>query len=319
VRAIIQRRYGPPEILTLEEIDRPVPGEGQVLVRVRAAAIFAGDIHMLRGRPILVRVAFGLRRPKNMIPGLDVAGIVEEIGPSVTRFRPGDEVMGWTTGALAEFACAAEDHFEPKPGRLTFEQAAAVPEAGMTALQGLRDQGRVAPGQAVLVIGASGGVGTFAVQVAKALGATVTAVCSTRNVEQARSIGADEVIDYTKTDPIAGGQRYDVIFQVAGTASPLRLRRLLGPRGTLVLGSGDGRLNGIDRIVLGKLAYRFVSQRLGVYVTNENHDDLAVLRELLEAGSVTPVIDRVYPLDAAAEAFRHLETGHARGKVVVTT
>ena len=317
MKAIMQRRYGPPDVLGMEEAERPVPGAGEVLVRVMAASIFAGDLHVVRGRPLVMRFVTGLRRPKNPIPGLDAAGVVEAVGPGVTRLQAGDEVFGWASGALAGYACAAADRFEPKPSRLTFEQAAAVPEAGVTALQGLRDHGRVGPGSSVLVIGASGGVGTFAIQVAKALGATVTAVCSTRNVDQARALGADAVIDYTREDPLATDLRFDVIFQVAGTLKPWRLRRLLTPDGTLVLSSGDGRMNGIDRIVLGKVTYAFGRRRLGVFVTNENAADLATLRDLIDAGRVTPVIERTYPLAAAADAFRHLETGHATGKVVL--
>jgi NADPH:quinone reductase-like Zn-dependent oxidoreductase len=318
MKAIVQHRYGPPDVLALEDIASPAPGPGEVLVRVRAASIFAGDLHVVRGRPLVMRLATGLRRPKHPVPGVDLAGVVDAVGQNVTRLRVGDEVFGWAAGALAELVVVGEDHLEPKPAALSFEQAAAVPEAGMTALQGLRDGGRVQPGQSVLVIGASGGVGTFAVQVAKALGATVTAVCSTRNVEQARAIGADRVIDYTTCDPFAGDARYDVIFQVAGTVSPGRLRRLVTRDGTLVLSSGDGRLNGIDRILAGTLRFLAASQRLGVFVTKENHADLVTLRDLLEAGSVVPVIDRVYALEHAPAALRYLETGHARGKVVIT-
>ena len=318
MQAIVQHRYGAPDVLALGEVERPVPGHGEVLVRVRAAAIFAGDLHVVRGRPLVLRMSTGLRRPKNPIPGIDVAGTVEAVGAGVTRLHAGDEVFGWSAGTLAEYVCDAEDHFALAPAALTPEQAAAAPEAGMTALQGLRDKGGVGPGRSVMVIGASGGVGTFAIQVAKALGATVTAVCSTANVEQARALGADEVIDYTRTDPFAPGRRYDVIFQVAGTASPRRLRKLLTPDGTLVLNSGDGRLNGIDRILLGTLTFAVARQRLGIFVTKENGADLTALRDLMDAGSVVPAVDRTYPLARAADAFRYLEAGHARGKVVLT-
>ncbi len=318
MKAIVQRRYGPPGALALEDVQTPVPGPGEVLVRVRAASIFAGDLHVLRGRPRVMRMSTGLRRPKKAIPGMDLAGVVESVGPGVDRLRPGDEVFGWAPGTLAEYACGPADRFERKPDRLSFEQAAAAPEAGVTAIQGLRDHGRVAAGQSVMVIGASGGVGTFAIQVAKALGASVTAVCSTGNVEQARAIGADEVIDYTTNDPTATGRRYDVIFQVAGTAKPWRLRRLLNRDGALVLCSGDGRMSGIDRIALGTLTYAFASQRLGVFVTNEDRPGLVALRELIDAGAVTPVVERTFPLEAAADAFRQLEAGHARGKLVIT-
>ena len=317
MKAIIQQRYGGPDVLGLEEVDRPVPEAGEVLVRVRAASIFAGDVHVLHGRPRLMRLSTGLRRPKSPVPGMDLAGVVASVGPGVTRLQVGDEVFGWAAGSLAEYVRAPEDHLERKPARLTFLQAAALSEGGQTALQGLRDHGGVRAGSKVLVIGASGGVGTFAIQVAKALGATVTAVCSTANVAQARALGADAVVDYTQVDPLATDRTYDVIFQVAGTAKPWRLRRLLAPGGTLVLNSGDGRLNGIDRILLGKLAFIGSGRRLGVFVTNENAADLAVLRDLVDAGSVTPSIERTFLLDPAADAFRHLETGHARGKVVL--
>ena len=231
MQAIVQHRYGAPDVLTLEEIEAPRPIDDQVLVRVHAAALFAGDSFIMRGRPLMIRLTTGLRRPRHQIPGTDVAGVVEAVGPAAVRLRPGDAVFGWSSGTFADFVCDTEDHFELRPTGLTFEQAAAVPEAALTALQGLRDAGRVQPGQSVLVIGASGGVGTFAVQIAKALGATVTGVCSTRNLELVRSIGADAVIDYTVGDFTTGAERYDVILQVAGTVSPMRLRRLLTPAG----------------------------------------------------------------------------------------
>jgi NADPH:quinone reductase-like Zn-dependent oxidoreductase len=318
MQAIVQARYGSPDVLALRDIPRPAPGEGDVLVRVRAASIFFGDWRLIRGTPFVVRFATGLRRPRNAVPGLDVAGVVEAVGANVTRLRPGDEVFGWCAGAFAEFACAPEDHFEAMPSTLSFEEAAAVPEAALTALQGLRDQGRVGPGQRVLVIGASGGVGTFAVQIAKALGAEVTGVCSTRNLELVRSIGADHVIDYTIDDLTRRTERYDVIFQAAGTASPRRLRRLLTSSGTLVLSSGQGRFAGIDRIIAAMLLRPFVRQRMAVYVTNENHADLVTLKDLIEAGRIRPVIDRRFPLPETPDAVRYLEAGHTRGKVVIT-
>lgn len=317
MQAIVQHRYGGPSVLAMEEIDRPTPGAGEVLVRVRAASVFFGDWRIVRGSPFVIRFSTGLLRPKQPVPGIDVAGVVEAVGPDVTTLRPGDEVFGWTSGALAEYACGPADQFVTKPANLTFDEAASVPEAGLTALQGLRDQGRVAPGQRVLVIGASGGCGTFAVQLAKAFGAEVTAVCSTRNIDLVRSIGADHVVDYTRERVVDLRERFDVIYQAAGTDSPRRLRRLLTPAGTLVLSNGSGRFAGIDRIIQAILMSPFVRQRLAVYVTRENRADLLVLRELLEAGTIRPVIDRTYPLRQAPDAFRYLEAGHTSGKVVI--
>jgi NADPH:quinone reductase-like Zn-dependent oxidoreductase len=302
----------------LRSVAKPVPGPDQVLVRVRAASIFAGDAFMLRGRPVFVRLATGIRRPRNPIPGVDVAGVVEAVGSAVTTLRPGDEVFGWSSGTLAEYVCDRAERFVSRPANLGLEEAAAVPETAMTALQGIRDHGRLAPGQRVMVIGASGGVGSFAVQVANALGGQVTAVVSTRNVELARSIGAADVIDYTREDPLATPTRFDLIHQVAGTTSPLALRRLLTPKGTLILSSGEGRVNGLDRIVKALVTSPFVSQRLATYVTRENRADLETIRELIEAGKVRPLIDRTFPLADAAAAFRYLETGHTQGKIVIT-
>jgi NADPH:quinone reductase-like Zn-dependent oxidoreductase len=317
VQAIVQRRYGAPEILALQEIERPEPEPGQVRVRVHAASVFFGDWRILRGSPFVIRFATGLRRPKQPVPGIDVAGVVDAVGADVTTLRSGDEVFGWTSGALAEYTCAPAEQFVTKPTNLTFQEAASVPETAMTALQGLRDEGHVKAGDKVLVIGASGGCGTFAVQLAKAYGAEVTGVCSTRNLDLVRSIGADHVIDYTREDLLAVQERYDVIYQAAGTDSPRRLRRILTPNGTLVLSNGSGRLAGIDRIVQALVLSPFVSQRMAVYVTKENRDDLLALRDLLEDGTIRPVIDRTYPLSQAPEAFRYLEAGHARGKVVI--
>jgi NADPH:quinone reductase-like Zn-dependent oxidoreductase len=319
MKAIVRERYGQADILELREIARPRPGAGQVLVSTRAASLFAGDIFVIRGRPLFVRLATGLLRPKNKVPGIDVAGIVEEVGDGVADLRPGDEVFGWSAGTLAESVCDSADHFVTRPSNLSLEQAAVVPEAAMTALQGLRDAGRVQPGQKVLVIGASGGVGSFAVQIAKALGAEVTGVCSDRNVELVRSIGADHVIDYTQGDITSTDGRYDVILQVAGKTAPGRLRRLLSREGTLVLSSGEGRLNGIDRIVKALATSPFVSQRLVTFVTRENRADLLALKELIEAAKVVPVIDRSYRLADAPDAVRYVAAGHTRGKVVITT
>jgi NADPH:quinone reductase-like Zn-dependent oxidoreductase len=319
MKAILQRRYGSPDLLTLEELPLPEPGPSEVRVRVRAASVFAGDLYAVRGTPFFVRFYTGLRRPRNPIPGIDLAGVVEGTGSGVTELRTGDEVFGFASGSLAELVCVPADHLARLPRNLTFEQAAAVPEAGMTALQGLRDHGRVRAGQRVLVIGASGGVGTFAVQIAKALGAEVTGVCGPANAELVRSIGAAHVVDYTRTDVTTAGSRYDVIFQAAGTASPRRLRRVLVPGGTLVLSSGQGRVAGVDRILTAVALNPFVRERLVVFVTKENGTDLGILADMVAAGQVTPVIDRTYPLAKAAEALTYLEAGHARGKVVIAT
>ncbi|CAN5655318.1 NAD(P)-dependent alcohol dehydrogenase [soil metagenome] len=318
MRAVIHERYGPPESLRLGELPAPVPGDGEVLVRVRAAAIFFGDWRIIRGQPFVVRFAFGLRRPRQPVPGIDAAGVVEAVGAGVTDLLPGDEVFGWAPGTLAEFACAPATQFVTKPSAWSFEEAAAIPEAGMTALQGLRDAGGVGPGQRVLIIGASGGVGTFAVQIAAALGAHVSAVCGTRNVDLVRSLGAADVIDYTREDLLARSDRFDVIFQGAGTASPRRLRRLLEPGGTLVLSNGQGRLAGIARILVATVLDRFVRERLVVYLTRERREDLLAMRDLVESGAVRPVIDRRFPLADVVEAFRYLEAGHTQGKVVLT-
>jgi NADPH:quinone reductase-like Zn-dependent oxidoreductase len=322
VQAITYHRYGPPDVLALEAVDDPAVGDDQALVRVHAAAANPRDWHLMRGLPYVVRPQFGLRRPRRTRLGGDVAGRVEAVGRDVTRLRPGDEVFAdIETGGFAELVAIPEDLAERKPANLSFEQAAAVPLAALTALQGLRDHARVQPGQKVLIVGASGGVGTFAVQLAKWLGAEVTGVCSTRNLDLVRSLGADAVVDYTREDFAANGRRYDVIFQLAGTRSPSDCRRALTPRGTLTLSSGDsdGRWIGpIDRMVKAILLSPFVGQRLGAFLARPSRHDLALVRELIEAGTVTPVIDRTYPLRETAEAIRHLETGHARGKIVIT-
>ena len=319
MRAIVQDHYGAPDVLRLEQVPVPEPGPGEVLVRVEAAAIFFGDWRTMRGSPAIIRSATGWRRPKHPVPGIELAGVVEAIGPAVTGLTPGDAVFGWGKGAIAELARIPADQLVAKPESLTFAEAAAIPEAGMTALQGLRDAARVEPGQRVLVIGASGGVGTFAVQIAKALGAHVTAVCSTRNVELVRAIGADAVVDYTRDGLESWPGPYDVIFQGAGTVSPNRLRRLLTPSGTLVLSNGQGRFAGIDRILAATVLDPFVRQRLVVFMTRENRADLLAVRDLVESGAVRPVVDRCYPLEATPDAFRYLEAGHTQGTVVITT
>jgi len=321
LRAIVYDRYGSADVLELKNIDKPVVQDDEVLVRVRAASVNPLDWHFMRGQPYIMRPQSGLRSPRRRVLGNDMAGEVEAVGKNVTRFRPGDEVMGDVSGSFAEYAHASEAILGLKPATLTFEQAAAVPVAGITALQGLRDQGRIQSGQKVLIIGASGGVGTFAVQIAKSFGAVVTGVCSTRNVDMVRSIGADDVIDYTQEDFTQSGQKYDLIFQLAGTRSPSDCRRALTLKGTLVLSSGEsaGRWIGpVDRIIKAVALSPFVSQKLGTFLAKRSKEDLQVLKELIEAGKVTPVIDRTYPLSAVPEAIGYLEDGHARGKVVIT-
>lgn len=319
MKAIVQEKYGSPDVLELKEIDKPVVKDDEVLVRVHAAAVNPADWHTMRGTPYIARMVFGLLRPKGKVRGTDVAGHVEAVGKNVTQLQAGDEVFGWCQGTLAEYVCAGEDSFVPKPADLTFEQAAAVPLAALTALQALRDKGNLQAGQKVVINGASGGVGTFAVQIAKSFGADVTGVCSTRNVDMVRSIGADRVVDYTREDFTTSGQRYDVIFD-NGDRSLSDLRRALTAEGALLaIGGSAGRwINGLGRAIKARVLSRFVSQRLPSFLTQWNQEDLQVLKELIEAGKVTPIIDRTYPLSEASEAMRHLEEGHARGKVVVT-
>ncbi len=322
MKAIVQDMYGSPDVLELREIDKPVVGGDEVLVRVHAAGVDQGVWHLTAGLPYLVRVAgVGLRAPKNPVRGVDVAGRVEAVGENVTRFGPGDEVFGTCRGSFAEYACAGADRLVPKPANLTFEQAAAVPVSGCTALQAVRDRGKVRAGQRVLIIGAGGGVGTFAVQLAKAFGAEVTGVCSTTKVELVRSIGADRVIDYTREDFADGRNRFDVILDIAGNRSLSHLRRALAPEGTLVIvgGEGGGRwLGGIDRTLRALVLSPFVRQKLGTWVATQRKEDLEALRELLEAGKVTPVVDRTFLLSEVPEAIRYLRDGRARGKVVIT-
>jgi len=321
MKAIVQDVYGPPDVLQLREIDKPQITDDEVVVRVHAAGVGRDVWHVMTGLPYPIRLAgYGLRAPKNPVIGSDVAGVVEAVGKDVSRFQPGDEVFGIGKGSYAEYVCALEDKLAPKPANLTFEQA-VVAIMGSTALQGLRDHGKVRPGQEVLIIGASGGVGTYAVQIAKAFGAHVTGVCSTKKVDMVRSIGADHVIDYTQEDFAEGEERYDLILDIGGNSSLSRLRRALASRGTLVIvgGEGGGRwLRGTDRQIRALVLSLFVSQKLGTFVNKENHEDMIVLGELIESGKVTPVIDRTYPLAEVPEAMRYLEEGHARGKVVIT-
>jgi NADPH:quinone reductase-like Zn-dependent oxidoreductase len=326
VKAIVQDKYGSPQdVLKLDDIGTPVVKDNAVLVRVHAASVNPADWHLVRGEPYIARVSFGLRRPKDTVPGCDVAGQVEAIGKNVTMFQPHDEVFGSPfghgLGALAEYVSISEDLLAVKPANLSFDQAAAVPLAGLTALQGLRDHGRIEARHKVLVIGASGGVGTFAVQIAKSFGAEVTGVCSTRNVDMVRSIGADRVIDYTQEDFAQAEQRYDLIFQLAGTGSPSDHRRALTSEGTLVLSSGesDGRWIGpVDRVIKALLSSPFVRQRMVSFTVKPNKADLQFLKELIEAGKVTPVIDRTYSLSEVRDAIGYLEEGHTQGKVVIT-
>jgi NADPH:quinone reductase-like Zn-dependent oxidoreductase len=325
MRAIAQDRYGGPDVLELREVGRPVPGDGEVLIRVRAAGLHRGDWHVMTGLPYLIRLVvptLGLRRPKVPALGMDVAGTVEAVGAKVTRFRPGDAVFGWTDGSFADYATAPSDQLAPKPATLSFEQAGAVPISGFAALQALRDVGELQAGQKVLVIGAAGGVGSFAVQLAKAFGAEVTGVGSTTQLDLIRSIGADDVIDYTREDVTDGTRRWDLVLDTAGHRSLSRLRRALTPHGTLVIVGSERRgrwLGGFDRNLRAVVLSRFVGQRLRMLSSTPRQDDLETLRELSEAGQVTPVINRAYPLPEASEAMRYLVEGHGGGgKIVIT-
>ena len=320
MKAIVRERYGSPDVLELKDVDKPVLDDDSVLVRVRAAGLNAFDWHVMRGRPALVRIFTGLRKPKSSAMGRDFAGQVDAVGKNVTEFRPGDEVFGAGAGALAEYA-RGKSFLVHKPASLTFEQAAAIPMAGMTALQALRDIGQIKPGQDVLINGASGGVGTFAVQLAKALGARVTAVCSTRNVDMVRSLGADEVIDYTKEDFTRRPQRFDLFVDVAATHSLSAQTRVLRAHGTLV-SVGSANDGGTAAILVGFLAVavrsRFESRKMLSFIAKNSKEDLLLLKGLIDAGKVRPVIDRTYSLSETPTAIRYLEEGHARGKVVIT-
>ena len=318
--AVLYRRYGSPDVLELAEIDKPVPADDEVLVRVRATSVNPVEWYSMVGLPV-GRVRSGLRSPKDPRLGVDMAGTIEAVGRNVTEFEPGDEVFGAKNGALAEYVCV-RNAIALKPSNLTFEQAAAVPVAAITALQGLRDHGRLQPGQRVLINGASGGVGTFAVQIAKALGAAhVTAVCSTQNVETARSLGADVVVDYTADDFTLRDERYDLLLDVNGTRSFSEYRRVLEPEGRLVIvgaPKGNRVIGPLAHVIKVKLGSLGRSQKVGFFVAKLTREDLLVLSELLASGKVTPVIDRSYPLSEIADAMRYLGEGHARGKIVVT-
>jgi NADPH:quinone reductase-like Zn-dependent oxidoreductase len=318
MKAIVQDRYGSAEVLEARDIDKPEIGDNEVLVRVRAASIHVGDWILMTGSPFIMRLATGLRKPKNPVPGTDVAGTVEAVGKDVTKLQPGDEVFGWAAGAFAEFAHAAEDQFVKKPANLTFEEAASVGVSATTALQLLRDNGKVQPGQKVLINGASGGVGTFAVQIAKAFGAEVTGVSSTKNLEMVRSIGADRVVDYTREDFTTRPERYDLILDNVGNHSMSETRRALTPSGMLI-SNGGGHADGkLGRTVRTMLVSMFVRQQASPTVKSQNHDDLVALKGLVEAGKVRPVIDRTYPLTRTPEAIDHVAAGHARGTVVIS-
>jgi NADPH:quinone reductase-like Zn-dependent oxidoreductase len=322
MKAIVRDTYGSPDVLELRDTDLPEIADDEVLVRVRAAGVGRDVWHVMAGLPYPIRLAgYGLRAPKNPVIGSDVAGVVEAIGKDVTRFRPGDEVFGIGKGSYAEHAIALEDKLAPKPANLTFEQAAVLAISGSTALQALRDHGRAEPGQEVQIVGASGGVGSFAVQIAKAFGAHVTGVCSTEKAEMVRSIGADRVIDYTREDFAEGDKRYDLILDTGGNSSLARLRRVLTREGTLIIAGGEGGgrwLGGTDRQLRALALSPFVGQKLGTFVNKENHGDLISLKDLIESGKIAPIIDRTYPLAEAPEAIRYLEEGHAQGKVVIT-
>lgn len=321
MKAIVFCEYGSPDVLALEQVEKPVPADDQVCVRVRAASANPLDWHRMRGTPYVARAEMGLRKPKEIRLGIDFAGTVEAVGRNVTRFKPGDDVFGGRTGAFAEHVCVREDRaIVTKPANVTFEEAAAVPVAAVTALQALRDRGKLRAGEKVLVNGASGGVGTFAVQIAKSLGAEVTGVCSTRNVELVRSLGADRVIDYTREDFTKGGDRWDLILDNVGNHSLLDSRRALVPGGRYVMVGGPaGRwVDPLPRAVGAFVLSRFVHEDLGMMLARLTPQDLAVLRDLLEAGKIRPAIDRRYPLSEVPAAIRYLEQGHARGKVIVT-
>jgi NADPH:quinone reductase-like Zn-dependent oxidoreductase len=322
MKAIVQDTYGEPEaVLGLQDVARPVVNDGEVLVRVHAASVHVGDWMLVKGVPYIARPAYGMPKPKSRVPGTDIAGTVEAVGKDVMELRPGDDVMGWCTGAFAEYACAPQDHFVPKPANLTFEQAAAVGVSASTALQILRDQGKLRPGQKVLINGASGGLGTFAVQIAKAFGTEVSGVCSSKNVDMVRSIGADHVIDYTREDFTRNRQRYDFILDNVANHSLSETRRTLTLTG--MLQSNNGTKGGVwfgtlGTVIKSAVASRFARRQLGPSIKFQNRADLLVLKRLIEAGKITPVIDGTYPLSGTPEAIDHVGKGHARGTVVIT-
>jgi len=320
MRAVVQDRYGSSEVLRLADVARPAIGDREVLVRVHAAGLDRGTEHVMTGKPYAVRLAMGARRPRNPVPGRDVAGTVVEVGSSVTRFAVGDEVYGIAPGSFAEYVSAREGKLARKPANLSFEQAAVVPVSATTALRALTDAGRVQPGQSVLVLGASGGVGSYAVQLAKAFGAEVTGVASTAKLEMVTSLGADHVIDYSRQDFADGSRRYDLVLDIGGTPSLTRLRRALAPRGTVVFVGGEqaGKLLGMGRQIRGALLSVFLRQRLVLLAAKERGSDVERLTELVEAGKVTPSLESSYPLEQAPAAVRRLEAGEVRGKLAIT-
>jgi NADPH:quinone reductase-like Zn-dependent oxidoreductase len=321
MKAAVYTRYGPPDVVQIADVEKPVPKDNEVLIKVRAASLNPLDWHFMRGTPYAVRIIAGLRKPKVQRLGVDVAGRVEGLGGKVSQFKLGDEVFGPCKGAFAEYVCASESDLVMKPASVTFEQAASVPVAAYTALQGLRDKGRIQAGQKVLVNGAAGGVGTFAVQIAKSFGADVTGVCSTRNLEMVRSIGADRVIDYTKEDFTKSAQRYDLFFDGVGNHSLLASRRVLNPKGIYV-GAGGTTDNWMIRPLLSAISSLVLSlfgnRKLLMILAKPSKVDLTWMREQMESGKITPVIDRLYNLNEVPEAIRYLEMGHARGKVIIT-
>lgn len=325
MQAIVHRCYGPPEVLRLEELPKPVPGDNGVLVKVHAASVNPLDWHSIRGNPYIMRAQMGIGAPADILLGVDFAGTVEAVGKSVTRFKPGDDVFGGRDGAIAEYVLVREQGaIALKPANMTFAQAAAVPVAALTALQALRDKGKLQPGEKVLINGASGGVGTFAVQIARSLGGDVTGVASTRNVELVKSLGANQVVDYTRTDYTEGTQRYDLIVDLVGNRSVGENRRVLKPDGTYIgIGGGGPEEGGFLGPLVGAiklvLVSRFVSQKLEFFIADLNKDDLAIMADLMQSGKVIPVIDRSYELGETVAAVRYLEQGHARGKVIITT
>jgi NADPH:quinone reductase-like Zn-dependent oxidoreductase len=321
MKAIVYYNYGSPDVLRCEEIEKPTAGNSEVLIKVRAASVNPYDWHFMRGMPYFVRIPAGLRKPKDKRLGVDVAGEVEAVGRNVTQFKPRDEVFGLCRGALAEYACASESALAIKPDNLTFEQAASAPLAALTALQSLRDKGKIQAGQKVLINGAAGGVGTFAVQIAKSYGADVIGVCSTRNVDMVRSIGANRAIDYTQEDFTKSGQRFDLILDTVGNHSLLACRRVLNPKGIYIMAGGPtGRwmIGLLARLAAALVLSRFMSQKLVMVAAKSSKEDLTIMRELMESRKVTPVTDKRYSLSEVPEAIRYLEEGHARGKIAIT-
>ena len=317
MKAAVYTKYGPPDVVQITDIEKPIPKDNEVLVKVRASSVNPLDWHFMRGAPFVVRIGAGLRKPKITRLGVDLAGQVEAAGRNVTQFKPGDEVFGCMRGAFAEYICVTEDKLAPKPPNLSFEEAAAVPVAAISALQGLRDKGHIQRGQKVAIDGASGGVGTFAIQIAKSFGAEVTAVCSTKNVDKARSLGADHIIDYTQQDFTKTGQRFDLILGANAYHSIFDYRRALNPRGICVVVGGGGILI-LQVLLLGSLFPLIGNKKVRLFMAEINQKDLILLKDLLETGKIAPVIDRRCPLSELPEAIRYLEEGHAQGKVVIT-